>query len=135
MHRSHRDVSADRGLTLVELLVTVTLMSIGFVGIFSAMATFYRSENTQRAVADIDDSIRSVGEQILAVPYQSCATSYAVPTPAGFTSSVSVRFWDGSMPAGFDTTCGTDLGVQLVTVRLTRTADGIADSLDVAKSR
>jgi prepilin-type N-terminal cleavage/methylation domain-containing protein len=125
----------DAGLTLAELLVTLAIMGIAFVAILSGITTFFRSQSANTTLADLDDSIRSYSEQLVGQPYQSCATSYSVAVPSGFSGSVQVRYWDGALPASFNSTCTADLGVQQLTVTLTNSADGITDSMQVVKTR
>lgn len=125
------------GFTLVELLVTVTIMAISFVVILTAMAVFIRSTTVQRASADLDGAMRTYVERIAAATYDpTCPTDYgSVAVPAGFTASIQVRYWDGNpTPAGFAATCpATDKGSQQVTVMLTRVANGQTDQLVIVK--
>jgi len=127
------------GFTLVELLVTMTIMAIGFVVILGAISVFLSSTRVHRASADLDAAMRTYVERLADAPYVDCATTTAynsVSVPAGFTAAVQPKYWDGinPNPAVYGTTCPTpDKGGQQLTVTLTRAADGQKDSLVIVK--
>jgi prepilin-type N-terminal cleavage/methylation domain-containing protein len=128
---------SDRGITLLEILITVALMSIAFASVLGGMGLFLKTESVQRSTARIDVDLRSYAEQLLATGYVNCATpaSYAsIEPPAGYTASVSVAYWDGGLPAAFGSSCTSDQGVQQLTVSLAA-SDGVTAALVVGKSR
>jgi prepilin-type N-terminal cleavage/methylation domain-containing protein len=128
-------VASDDGFTLVELLVTVTIMAVAFIAILSALMVFLRGTVTHRATADLDQAMRTYVEQLGNEPYVACASTYGLAAPAGFTRSVTVKHWDGASwaPAVFTSACSADKGAQQVTVQLTRTANGQSDQLVFVK--
>ena len=129
--------SEERGYTLIELLVTVTLMAVAFGAVFGGLGLFFKIQATQRANAQIDTEIRNYAERLLDQPYVDCATtsSYSAATqPTGYTTTVTLAYWDGKLPAGFAATCTKDLGVQQVTITLTDPR-GETGTLQIGKSK
>jgi prepilin-type N-terminal cleavage/methylation domain-containing protein len=125
---------SEAGFTLVELLVTVTIIAISFIAIMSALLVFIRGTVTHRASAELDQAMRTYVEQLATEPYVACASTYSLAAPTGFTRSVTVEYWDGaSAPAAYTGSCTTDRGVQQLTVTFTRTANGQSDRLVVVK--
>lgn len=133
----------DAGFTLVELLVTVTIMSLAFMIILGAISVFMRSTTVQRTSADLDGAMRTYVERLDAVAYTPCASSYAVSAanlPAGFLAkfqpTVTAKYWDGNpSPAGYGTSCtaATDKGAQQLTVTMQRVSNGQQDSFVIVK--
>jgi hypothetical protein len=100
------------------------------------MAMFVKAQHAQSVRADLDAKVRTAAEAVLAAPYVSCAPSYSVATPIGYTASTTVTYWDGTMgPAGFTTDCGTDGGLQQVAVTIRYTSTGAADTITVGKKK
>jgi prepilin-type N-terminal cleavage/methylation domain-containing protein len=129
--------SEERGYTLIELLVTVTLMAIAFGAVFGGLGLFFKIQSTQRANATIDTEIRNYAERLLDQPYVDCATtsSYsAASQPTGLTTTVTLTYWDGKLPAAFGKTCAKDLGLQQITITLSNSR-GDSGSLTLGKSR
>jgi prepilin-type N-terminal cleavage/methylation domain-containing protein len=129
--------SEERGYTLIELLVTVTLMAIAFGAVFGGLGLFFKIQSTQRANAAIDTEIRNYAERLLDQPYVDCATtaSYTAATqPTGYTTTVTLTYWDGKLPAGYGSTCTTDLGLQQITIKLSNSR-GDFGTLTLGKSR
>jgi prepilin-type N-terminal cleavage/methylation domain-containing protein len=130
---------AQAGFTLVELLVTVTIMSIAFVVILGAIGVFMRSSSVEHSAADLDRATRTYAERLRAATYVSCAgiSSYpGVAAPPGFTAAItSVKYWNGSATGtNFGSgPCPADNGAQQLTVRITRTADGQQDQFVIVK--
>jgi prepilin-type N-terminal cleavage/methylation domain-containing protein len=130
----------ESGFTLVELLVTVTIMSIAFVVVLGAIAVFLRTTSVHRTSADLDGTMRTYVERLSNAPYTDCATgttyTSAIAAPGGYTASIDVRYWDGNpAPSGFATTCTTDHGAQQLTVTLQRSSNAQQDSLVIVKRR
>ena len=126
----------ERGVTLVELLIAVTLMGMAFVALLGGLGVFFRTSNTQRSTSDIDSALRTYVEQVVDAAYVNCATSYTItPPPSGMTATVTIRYWDGQdAPAGFTTgSCTTDKGAQQITVRMTQASTGTYQELTVVK--
>jgi Tfp pilus assembly protein PilV len=127
-HRRDREQPRDDGgETLIELLVAVVVIGIAVTGILGALVIAVDSSALARNQARVQASLGSWAEQLTAVgdtggyPYVPCAGASAFPAPAvmpsGFTATVTtVEYWTGSAWAG---TCGTDAGVQRVTLRVT----------------
>ncbi len=129
--------ASDRGVTLLELLVTIVLMGLAFTAVFGGMGLFLRTESVQRSNARIDTELRTYAESVLGMPYVECAAagSYAaVAAPKGLTPRVTVAYWNGDLPAVYTSACSTDLGLQQITIVLTGT-DGVSGTLVVGKSR
>jgi type II secretory pathway pseudopilin PulG len=110
------------GETLVELLVTVVILGIATSGLSAALLATVNASNLHRQEALARHSLRAWAEQIGVGAYTACAapSSFAAPSPAlpsGLTAAVaSVSYWDGT---SFASSCGSDTGVQKVTLRIT----------------
>lgn len=115
----------DAGESLIELLVTMVVLGIATAGIAAALLTADSASGQQRRQAQAQNALRSWAEQVAAGTYTDCATagSFAAPTtapPAGVTAAVAaVEYWNGT---AFAASCGTDTGIQRVTLRVTATA-------------
>jgi len=122
----------DLGETLLELLVTVSIMGIAFVGILAGIGTTFMATDSHRQDATAEAVLRSYAERMkdpTGMVYVNCATTatYGVPTgfalpatPAGWTATVtSSLYWQGdTAPATFTGVCGTDKGLQQLTLRV-----------------
>lgn len=128
---------SDRGFTLLELIIAMTLMGMAVGAVFGGLGLFLKIQDTQKSSARIDVEIRNYAERILAEPYVDCATvdSYdAAAAPNDLDLTVSLAYWDGEMPATFGATCTTDRGLQQITITLTD-SNGSNGTLVVGKSR
>jgi hypothetical protein len=126
---------ADRGESLVELLVAVVVMGLAVVVIVGGFASGIMMSDLHRKQATTGAYVRDYAEAIENTVggggYVDCAgtATYASPagfsTPSGYTPSVvpgSVRYWSG---AAWQSSCGTDTGLQQLTVQVA-SADGRA---------
>ena len=94
------------GETLVEILVSTTLLGIIGIGIIGAIASVLISTDIDRKSSEAETVIRSYASAIQRAGYQPCASfdAYA-PGAVGFTPPArygakvtKVRFWDGGGP-------------------------------------
>ena len=136
MNQRHRGRRDQRGVTLVEILVTVTIIGIGFGAVLGAIAVFHRSTATQRRTATNDSVVRTYAEQLQATTYSNCASSYnSVSVPSGYTRTVVVSYWSGDAAGTYSSSCsGGDKGAQRLKVTLTASA-GRADTIYVVKRK
>jgi type II secretory pathway pseudopilin PulG len=112
----------DVGETLIELLVTVTILGISTAGLSAGLLSVGKASTMHRQQVLAQNALRSWAEQISAGTYTDCAAASAFSAPgaalpSGLTAAViAVRYWDG---ASFRSSCGADTGVQQVTLRIT----------------
>jgi prepilin-type N-terminal cleavage/methylation domain-containing protein len=136
---------SDQGFTLIEVLVTVALLSIAFVAILGALTTLVVTTAEHRNVTRVEAIARNAAEYVksTSVAYDPCTSTHVpaynlsgVPHPASYSVSVTqVGIWDGNFnPAGYAPTCPpTDSGVQRLT--LTVSGPGQAQSISVVKRK
>jgi prepilin-type N-terminal cleavage/methylation domain-containing protein len=100
---------AERGETLIELLITVTIMGVLFVAVMAGTATSIAMSDFHRQDGTAEGVIRAYAERVADptdVPYVDCGsvTTATYATPIGFTlpntdwtaSVTSVVFWQGA---------------------------------------
>ncbi len=146
----------DRGETLIELLVAVTILGIGAAAILGGLMLAVDSSTFARSQSGVQALLRSYGDALADAGdttgtglyrYKACAVAgdfpaaTAVPgvsVPSGWSAAVTaVRYWNGT---GFGTGCttGSDTGVQRVTVSVTAPAGlypSLTRTLDVVVRR
>lgn len=111
----------DAGLTLIEVLMAVVIMSIAFSVILGGMFTAIVVSDQHRKSATADSVIRSMAEWVKSAPYVACPSSsnYAsgFSAPAGFSITVSgVQYWDQTTSAFVPVCPGVDAGAQRVSL-------------------
>jgi type II secretory pathway pseudopilin PulG len=150
-----RRVSGDRGETLLELLVAVTIMGITVVAIVGGLGTAIHVSDIHRKQASAGAYVRDYAEAIenavATGGYVACATTadYLAYGPPGFLLDpadpsrlvdtgatyrahvVSVEYWTGSSWPNPPTGCSTDTGLQRVTVEVHSTDDRAQEELVV----
>ena len=148
-----RRLADERGETLIELLVTITIVSVAIVGLVASLGALLKFSSRDRSDTDIEVILTSYAENLEGLAYEPCGASTpydatapdALPDPPGVdlqyadavapsadvTSSFlvridSVKYWNGQLsPAGFQTACpgGGDPGLQEITVRAWKVSD------------
>ncbi len=117
------------GETLLELLMTVAIMSTVFVGLLAGIGTTFIATDSHRQQATAEGVVRSYAERMkdpTGTAYVACAVpaNYAA-TPPGFTvpatgwtaTVTSVLAWQGDTPPTFGS-CTTDKGLQQLTLQV-----------------
>jgi len=136
---------SDRGETLIEVLVTVVIMSIAIVAIAGALLTGVRIADVHRKTATATTVLRAYAEALqarvvgTAGTYQDCAGPghYQIDftAPDGFDAvPTGVAYWSPT-DSRFTATCTTDTGVQRVTLQVTSDDPRISETLDVVIRR
>jgi prepilin-type N-terminal cleavage/methylation domain-containing protein len=128
------------GYTLSEVLVAVVILAVSVTAIVGAIGSSIFASHVHRDIVTSDAVVRDYAEQLMNATYVSCATpaSYAAMTglPAGFTVSITtVKYWDGTStnPAVFGPACGTDHGVEQMTIVGRRINSAGAQTLQIVK--
>ena len=122
----------DGGESLIELLVTVVILGISTAGLSAGLLSVGQASTMQRQQVLAQNALRSWAEQISAGTYTACAAAgaFSAPSPAlpsGLTATVrTVEYWNGT---SFASSCGTDSGIQQVTLRITA-QNGLSPALN-----
>jgi prepilin-type N-terminal cleavage/methylation domain-containing protein len=131
---------SQAGFTLVELMVTVLIMSIAFVTILEGEAVFMHSTTIRHATASLDAATRSYATALNNASYVDCAASYASAPAAGTTAAVTIDYWNGdTSPASFGNRAAClangEAGAQRLRLTLTDTATSQTDQLTIVKRK
>jgi len=129
----------DRGESLVELLFAIAIMGTAVVAMLAGLATAVVISDQHRKQASAGAQVRTFAEAVekavnnSPTAYVDCASSTAYASafaaePGYARSVVEVRYWTGS---AFSPSCGTDQGVQRVTVRVESNDNRASETIDV----
>ena len=136
----------ESGETLLELLVTITIMGAAFVAIIAGVGVAIASSDSHRQEATAEGVLRSYAERIQDskdVAYVDCATTANYGSPAGFTAptgwtvsltGVAYLQADTSYAGGCPS---PDRGAQQLTLRAVspHVKNGATETLVVVKRR
>jgi prepilin-type N-terminal cleavage/methylation domain-containing protein len=123
-------VPTEGGYTLLEVVITVALLSIAFVGILTALSGLVASGVENRNAATVQATVRGVAaftQSASSTTYVACdqtrpnvIAAYQSAIAAAYPSATitDVQFWNGLTPVMFGSGCpsGGDQGLELVTV-------------------
>ena len=135
------------GETLVEILVSSTLLGIIGIGIIGSIASVLISTDIDRKASQSEVIINSFAAAVQRAPFQTCGSpdlyAGAFSAPGSFVATVTnVTYWDGTKPTvvptvipapkqtsalnfgacsgGTGGTGGTDHGLQQIKLEVTR---------------
>lgn len=128
--------SSQAGTTLIELLVTIAIMGISFVGVVGGIGSAIIGADFQKRGATSGIVLTSAAEEIVAdtTAYSSCGEP-AYPDPpaqSGYDVAIdAVLFWD-PQSSEFATGCPTtgDAGIQFIRLKLTPPAGPRASDVE-----
>ncbi|TCO45510.1 prepilin-type N-terminal cleavage/methylation domain-containing protein [Kribbella antiqua] len=133
--------ASERGESLLEVLIAVAIMGIAAVAIMAGLTTSVLMSDIHRKQATAGTAVRDYAEALQTFVatgdnYVPCATAaaYALPSftvPAGYAKSVvagSTRYWDG---ASWQSSCGTDKGLQKLTIQVASSDGRATEHVDV----
>jgi prepilin-type N-terminal cleavage/methylation domain-containing protein len=146
-----RDIHAEEGFSLVELLVTIIIVGVTFSALLGGLITTITVSSLHRKQATADSVARSAAEWIkdsVANPFQPCATggTYSLSglsVPSGYSVAVTgVENWDWSGPpvtASYVPTFSpsqagcSDHGLQRITIVVTSSDAQVSETVQVLK--
>ena len=82
---------AERGFTLIEVLVALAIFGFVGVGIMAGLATGFRAQDTNRVHTIGENLARAVLEDIRFKPYENDNdySPFSVPVPSGYSFAVT----------------------------------------------
>lgn len=124
---------ADRGETLVEILVAVSILGVAIVTLISALATNVVATVVNRGQAKAETTLLAASEYVKSLAFTSAQFSCTGGSPTTVTTAqvphdTTFTVTYGPPVAIGSTSCGT-----IVRVPVTVTGDGFTLSMDVVK--
>jgi prepilin-type N-terminal cleavage/methylation domain-containing protein len=146
--RRPRPIGSEAGFSLAEIVITIAIVGITFTAILGGLITAITVSSQHQKQATADTLARSAAEWVkdpIRNAYVNCAdvSTYGltgVSVPAGYSVSVSsVEFWNGTAPSGgaysptFQSSCGSDPGLQRITITAFGPGAAATETLQVVK--
>ena len=141
-----RPIWGQEGTTLIEVLVTVTIMGIAFTAILGGISTAILASDIHRKQATAQTVLRNLAEFETLAAYTACATTYSTvgfAIPTGYTVSVTpIEYWVQSPPSGgqitgtFSGTCPSpDQGLQRLNLSAASVDGRATERVQILKRR
>lgn len=119
-----RQRPSDAGETLVEILLSIVILGIAVSALMFGMASAATTSGYHDDSAEQAELVRNYADAVQAMPYASCAASYAptsVAVPAGYSVTAAVVGYADGAAYPFPAACPAtgDEGAQQVRVSVT----------------
>jgi type II secretory pathway pseudopilin PulG len=132
----HRRIEADRGDTLLELIVAIAILGVCVVAIGAGITLSIKMSTIHRNQATANAFLHNYAETLQS-SYPVCSGSIAsdytgsLAAPSGFTSpAATVKFWDPTAAKFVASGCPTsDPGLRQISLTLTSSDGLVAESL------
>jgi prepilin-type N-terminal cleavage/methylation domain-containing protein len=149
--RTRRAASGDEGFSLVEVVITIVLISVVIIPIIQATFTSVKASSTARIAAEVDTTLQNAADRVTRAgtlceysPYIKAALiakgwdpnhvtwsyQYYVPGANATVDGTWVNGVDGACPAGGR----TPRLIQKVTITVTSDMGSIQRTIQVVKS-
>ena len=122
-------VRDERGDSLVEILAALAILSVGVIGLLTALATQVSTTTTNRSQTHVTTTLLAVAEYVKALPFTACGpgaatsvTTAQVPHDPAFTATYGPGAPVGSTPCS-----------ALTSVPVTVSGDGFSVTVSVVK--
>jgi prepilin-type N-terminal cleavage/methylation domain-containing protein len=154
LRRVRERADDESGVTLVELIMAVVILSIAFVAILAAMGTAVIVSDVHKRQATAETILGGWAETLKAQTYVACPTSseytyntvMGAPPPTGYTAdNPKIVWWDGNTsnsdpfdpsvdgdPYPATGTCPADHGIEKVTLTV-RSLRGVTKTTSILK--
>jgi prepilin-type N-terminal cleavage/methylation domain-containing protein len=136
--RRARAEDHDAGVTLIEVLIAVVIISTAVVGLITGIMTAVRASDIHRREARSEVALRQYVENIEAGAYIPCPTATTSSFPVQTIDTYELRViavdkWNlNSNPPTFATGCATpDTGAERLTIQLTDPAAKVSKTVNV----
>ena len=122
LRRLHAD---ERGVALVESLVSSALLGIALVALMASLSTFAIASSGAEGRAIGQSIARAQAARISAAPYQTNGdySAYYEGLPSGYSRSITVAWWNGT--TAFTGTQNAN-GLQRVTLAISQNGSPLA---------
>jgi Tfp pilus assembly protein PilV len=129
LRRLHED---QRGVGLVESLVSSALLGIALMALMASLSTFALASRDAEDVAVGQAIARAQAARISAAPYQADGdySAYYETLPAGYARTIAVTWWNGT--TGWAGSQNAN-GLQELALTITKAGDTIA-TVEFAKA-
>ncbi len=122
--RMRRPSAGQGGFTLMEIIVSVMLVSIVVLGIAAGFLGLVRTSRMTQEQQAVDHAVTNYSESLKSAEYLSCGTPTGYDASTGLWASdrgvdvwvEDVEYWNKATGT-FDSSCGTDGGSQRLTIR------------------
>jgi Tfp pilus assembly protein PilV len=135
----------EDGVSIIEMLVAMVVLTTAIIALVGGIGTSIIATDAQRKNVTSDGVARTWAEKLQLAPYTNCAPSgqatyqpanLGVTVPPKYSAQiVSIEYWDGNATAGFTPSCGTDLGVQRITLSVRSTDNRGVARIAILKRR
>lgn len=131
----------EDGTTLIEVLMTVLIMSVAFVALAGGLWTAVVASDANVKLATAEATARAFGEFLKRAAYVDCATTSSYSTagfvvPSGYTATISaVSYWE-PLAENFQSTCPTpDGGMHMLTFSVAATDGKATETIQMVKRK
>jgi prepilin-type N-terminal cleavage/methylation domain-containing protein len=132
MARRSPRCAGDRGDSLIEILMAITIMGIAFTAILTGFGTSIKASGLHQDMADSQAAVRNAAEQLKSNTYVPCAgvgatANYTASVPSGFHLDIAApQIWDNTAA-----TFVTATAVNCVTAQLQSISIGVCRTSQV----
>jgi type II secretory pathway pseudopilin PulG len=136
MARQRKAWRAERGETLIELILTVTILGVGIVALVGGLADGILASDTHRKHSTAGTIATTAAEYLLdsSLGWNANGSYGGLPAAPGYNTSVAARCWNGNTPATFGA-CPNDSGLQELTITVTADDGKGRETVTVLKRR